>query len=52
MSHDLHPELNTVWNALWRLEDIDLELTEHQWNDICEAMARLQESLTTPHKEV
>jgi hypothetical protein len=52
MSHNLHPELNAIWKALWRLQDIDLELSDGDWDDLCEAMVRLNDSLSIPHEKV
>jgi len=52
MSHNLHPELSAIWRALWRLQDIDLELTDGDWDDLCEAMLRLNNALNIPHEEV
>jgi len=52
MSHNLHPELNAIWRALWRLQDVDRELTDRHWDELCEAMSRLHDSLNIPHEEV
>ena len=49
MNHDLHPELNAIWKALWRLQD---ELTDRHWDELCEAMSRIHDSLNIPHEEV
>jgi hypothetical protein len=48
---DPRQDLSTIWKALDRLHDkvlfIDGETPEHRraWDDICEAMARIAESL-------
>lgn len=51
MSHNLHPELNAIWKALWRLQDI-YALSDGDWDELCEAMSRLHDALNIPHEEV
>lgn len=51
-SNDVNSWLETVWEALWEWQDahegrnaVGTETYEQRWDDICTAMAWIEESL-------
>ncbi len=51
-SNDVDSWLETVWEALWEWQDahegrvaVGTETYEHRWNDICTAMAWIEENM-------
>tara|TARA_R110002153_G_scaffold100555_1_gene236523 strand:- start:1804 stop:1974 length:171 start_codon:yes stop_codon:yes gene_type:complete len=51
-SNDVNSRLDTIWEALWEWQDVydggaavGTDTYEQRWNDICTAMAWIEENI-------